>query len=84
MTLCGKSQEMLAENEERLVRMTVVATSNYVHSVHHEGTTLIVCRERKTCTCRRFQMDEISYLHAWSVLKKKFLDPKSYCFDLHY
>ncbi|KAH0685366.1 hypothetical protein KY284_015919 [Solanum tuberosum] len=75
-TLCGKAQEMLAENEERSVRMTVVATSNYVHNVHHEGSTFIVCLERKTCTCRRFQMDEIPCSHAWAVLKKKFLDPE--------
>ncbi|KAH0671147.1 hypothetical protein KY289_025640 [Solanum tuberosum] len=68
--------EMLAENEERSVRMMVVATSNYVHSVHHEGSTFIVCLERKTCTCRRFQMDEIPCSHAWAVLKKKFLDPE--------
>ncbi|WMV49530.1 hypothetical protein MTR67_042915 [Solanum verrucosum] len=82
-TLCGKAQEMLAENEERSVRMTVVATSNYVHSVHHEGSTFIICLKRKTCTCRRFQMDEIPCSYAWAVLKKKFLDPEPYCSDLY-
>ena len=28
-------------------------------------------------------MDEIPCSHAWAVLKKKFLDPEPYCFDLY-
>ncbi|WMV35305.1 hypothetical protein MTR67_028690 [Solanum verrucosum] len=34
----------------------------------------------KTCTCRRFQMDEIPCSHVWAVLKKEFLD---LCSDLY-
>ena len=28
-------------------------------------------------------MDEIPCSHAWAVLKKKFLDPEPYCYDLY-
>ncbi|XP_004237629.2 uncharacterized protein [Solanum lycopersicum] len=73
-TLCGRPHEMLVANEEASLRMKVVPSNNYVFSVHHEGRTFIVCLENKTCTCKRFQIDEIPCSHAWTVLKKKHFD----------
>ncbi|XP_015075318.1 uncharacterized protein LOC107019298 [Solanum pennellii] len=82
-TLCGRPQEMLVANEEASLRMKVVPSNNYVFSVHHEGRTYIVCLENKTCTCKRFQIDEIPCSHAWTVLKKKHFDVGTYCSDLY-
>ncbi|XP_049401584.1 uncharacterized protein LOC125865430 [Solanum stenotomum] len=82
-TLCGKPQEMLVANEEASLRMKIVPSNNYVYSVHHEGRTYIVCLENKTCTCKRFQLDEIPCSHAWAVLKKKHLDVGPYCSDMY-
>ena len=58
-------------------------SNNYVFSVHHEGRTYIVCLENKTCTCKRFQIDEIPCSHAWAVLKKKHFDVGPYCSDVY-
>ncbi|XP_015081203.1 uncharacterized protein LOC107024736 [Solanum pennellii] len=82
-TLCGRPQEMLVANEEASLRMKVVTSNNYVFSVHHEGRTYIVCLENKTCTCKRFQIDEIPCSHAWAVLKKKHFDVGPYCSDVY-
>ena len=54
-----------------------------MHSVRHEGETFIVCLARKTCTCMKFQVDEIQCSHAWAVLKKKYFDVGPYCSDVY-
>ncbi|KAG5624016.1 hypothetical protein H5410_009234 [Solanum commersonii] len=53
-------------------------STDYIYSVSDEGKTYIVCLEKKTCSCNRFQVDGISCAHAWRVLKKKLL-PNEYC-----
>ncbi|XP_015162458.1 uncharacterized protein [Solanum tuberosum] len=82
-TLCGKPQEMLVDNEEQSTHMKIVPSNNYFYSVHHEGRTFIVCLKNKTCTCKRFQMDEITCLYVWDVLKTKHFDPGPYCSDTY-
>ncbi|KAH0738512.1 hypothetical protein KY290_037217 [Solanum tuberosum] len=74
---------MLVANEEASLRMKIVPLNNYVHSVHHEGRTYIVYLKNKTCTCKRFQMDEIPCLHAWTVIKKKHFDVGPHCSDMY-
>ncbi|XP_019227659.1 PREDICTED: uncharacterized protein LOC109208959 [Nicotiana attenuata] len=39
----------------------------------------IVCLEKGTCSCRKFQMDEFPCPHAWAVLKNQQLKPGQYC-----
>ncbi|XP_049406027.1 uncharacterized protein LOC125869600 [Solanum stenotomum] len=82
-TLCGKPQEMLVSNEEASLHMKIVPSNNYVYNAHHEGRTYIVCLKNKTCTCKRFQMDEIPCLHAWTVINKKHFDVGPYCSDMY-
>ncbi|KAG5624668.1 hypothetical protein H5410_009886 [Solanum commersonii] len=48
----------------------VVPSIDYIYLVSDEGKTYIVCLEKKTCSCNRFQVDGISCAHAWRVLKK--------------
>ncbi|XP_059310623.1 uncharacterized protein LOC132061972 [Lycium ferocissimum] len=50
----------------------------YVY-VNDEARRFIIDLEKKTCSRRMFQMDEI---HAWAVLKSKSLMPDEYCSDL--
>ncbi|KAG5616262.1 hypothetical protein H5410_016086 [Solanum commersonii] len=43
----------------------VVPSTDYIYSVSDEGKTYIVCLEKMTCSCNRFQVDGIPCAHAW-------------------
>ena len=52
--------------------------------MYEGGIRYIVCLERKTCSCGRFQHDEIPCPHAIAVLKKKNItDVHPYCSDYY-
>ncbi|XP_055815894.1 uncharacterized protein LOC129885586 [Solanum dulcamara] len=70
-TLGRKFEDILVSNTIKCSRMKVVASSEYLYSVYELGIRYIVCLERKTCTCGRFQLDEIPCPHAIAVLKSK-------------
>ncbi|XP_055810254.1 uncharacterized protein LOC129880305 [Solanum dulcamara] len=70
-TLGRKFEDILVSNTMKCSRMKVVASSKYFYSVYESGVRYIVCLERKTCNCGRFQLDEIPSPHAIAVLKSK-------------
>ncbi|XP_016436337.1 uncharacterized protein LOC107762485 [Nicotiana tabacum] len=79
-TMLGKKyQEMLTLNEAMSTRMTVVPSTEYLHTVTDKGRNYIVCLLERECVCRRFQVDELPCPHACAVLKSKFLMPEDYC-----
>ncbi|WMV27025.1 hypothetical protein MTR67_020410, partial [Solanum verrucosum] len=62
----------------------VVASFEYIFAVYESGIRYIVCLERKTCSCGRFQHDEIPCTHAMVVLKKRNIkDVHPYCSDYY-
>ncbi|XP_060190354.1 uncharacterized protein LOC132619472 [Lycium barbarum] len=61
----------------------VIPSTEYLHTVIDEGRSFIVCIEKKTCSCKIFQVDEIPCPHAWVVLKMKNLTVDSYCSNLY-
>ncbi|KAH0766133.1 hypothetical protein KY285_002004 [Solanum tuberosum] len=64
--------------------MKVVASSEYIFAVYESAIRYIVCLERKTCSCGRFQHDEIPCAHAMVVLMKKNIkDVHPYCSDYY-
>ncbi|XP_015166931.1 uncharacterized protein [Solanum tuberosum] len=67
-----------------LVVGTVVPSSEYIFSVYEAGRRYIVCLERKSCTCGKFQQDEIHCAHTIAVLKHKNVkDMHPYCSDYY-
>ncbi|XP_019229221.1 PREDICTED: uncharacterized protein LOC109210278 [Nicotiana attenuata] len=78
-TLGKKYQEMLELNETMCTRMTVVPSTEYLHTVNDGGRNYTVCLLERKCVCGRFQIDELPCPHAWAVLKSKFLMPEEYC-----
>ncbi|XP_016561805.1 uncharacterized protein LOC107860828 [Capsicum annuum] len=63
----------------------VSASSAYVYSVYNDGKKYIVCFDRRTCSCWRFQLDEITCEQAIAVLKSKdVVDMKPYCSEYYY
>jgi len=64
--------------------LQVIASSEYIFAVYEGAIRYIVCLERKTCSCGRFQHDEIPCAHAMAVLKKKNIkDVHPYCSDYY-
>ncbi|WMV11099.1 hypothetical protein MTR67_004484, partial [Solanum verrucosum] len=60
--------------------LQVVASSEYIFAVYECAIRYIICLERKTCSCGRFQYDEIPCAHAMVVLMKKNIkDVHPYC-----
>ncbi|XP_019255311.1 PREDICTED: uncharacterized protein LOC109233919 [Nicotiana attenuata] len=82
-TLGKKYQEMLTLNEAMSTRMTVVPSTEYLHTVNDEGRHYTICFLEKKCSCGRFQVNELSCPHAWTVLKSKCLMPEDYCSDYY-
>ncbi|KAH0670849.1 hypothetical protein KY289_025342 [Solanum tuberosum] len=83
-TLGRRFEEILIINASKCVKMKVVAPSEYIFAVYEGAIRYIECLERKTCSCGRFQHDEIPCAHAITVLKKKNIkDVHPYCFDYY-
>ncbi|XP_027769904.1 protein FAR-RED IMPAIRED RESPONSE 1-like isoform X2 [Solanum pennellii] len=83
-TLGRRFEEILIVNASKSSKMKVVPSSEYIFTVHEAGKRYIVCLERKTCTCGRFQHDEIPCAHAIAVLKhKNVTNLHPYCSDYY-
>ncbi|XP_015159635.1 uncharacterized protein [Solanum tuberosum] len=81
-TLGRRFEEILIINASKCAKMKVVASSEYIFAVYEGGIRYIVSLERKTCSCGRFQHDEIPCAHAMAVLKKRNIkDVHPYCSD---
>ncbi|XP_015068686.1 uncharacterized protein LOC107013240 isoform X2 [Solanum pennellii] len=83
-TLDRRFEEILVLNASKSAKMKVVASCEFIFSVYEGGIRYIVCLERKTYSCGRFQHDEIRCPHAIAVLKKKNItDVHPYCSDYY-
>ncbi|XP_069145463.1 uncharacterized protein [Solanum lycopersicum] len=81
----GERENMciVSDRNESIIK-SVVPSSEYIFTVHEAGKRYIVCIERKTCTCGRFQHDEIPCAHAIAVLKhKNVTNLQPYCSDYY-
>ncbi|XP_047270439.1 uncharacterized protein LOC124899572 [Capsicum annuum] len=81
--LIGKFQEILQQNEAECTRMKVIPASEYIYTVHDKEKHFIVCLNEKKCSCNAFQLDEISCVHACTVLDSKNFKKGPYCSDLY-
>ncbi|XP_019237581.1 PREDICTED: uncharacterized protein LOC109217767 [Nicotiana attenuata] len=70
-----KYDKLLQENLIASEQMTVRPTTEQLYIVLEGVSQNIVCLEEGTCSCGKFQMDELPYPHAWAVLKNQQLTP---------
>ncbi|XP_060190552.1 uncharacterized protein LOC132619770 [Lycium barbarum] len=61
----------------------VEASTEYLYTAMDDGRRFMIFLENKTCSCRKFQIDEIPCPHAWAVIKSKNLTVDDYCSDLY-
>ncbi|XP_019244586.1 PREDICTED: uncharacterized protein LOC109224462 [Nicotiana attenuata] len=79
-TNLGKKYDtMLMDNLELSHRMKVTPSASYFYSVLDKGKQRMVFLNDRTCSSRRFQLDELPCAHAWAVLKYKYIDHIEYC-----
>ncbi|CAA0832688.1 MuDR family transposase [Striga hermonthica] len=57
----------------------VQKASDHVYKVSTEACLYVVNLESKTCTCNRFQMDELPCSHAIRVNRSLHIDPLPFC-----
>ncbi|XP_070022631.1 uncharacterized protein [Nicotiana sylvestris] len=74
-----KYDKLLRENLIASEQMTVSPATEHLYTVFEGVRRNIVCLEEGTCSCGKFQMDELPCLHAWAVLKNQQLKPGQYC-----
>ncbi|XP_049386776.1 uncharacterized protein LOC125851024 [Solanum stenotomum] len=83
-TLGRRFEEVLIVNASKSSKMKVVPSSEYIFSVYEVGRRYIVCLKRKSCTCGRFQQDEIPCAHTIAVLRHKNVkNMHPYCSDYY-
>ncbi|XP_062094046.1 uncharacterized protein LOC133800089 [Humulus lupulus] len=80
-TLLSTSAQDAGEllNSTTLAAREVKAPNEYLFEVFKDQNSWIVNLKNRTCTCNRFQMDEMPCGHAIAVMKEMNLDPYNYC-----
>ncbi|XP_075080331.1 uncharacterized protein LOC142165851 [Nicotiana tabacum] len=66
-----KYDKLLRENLIASEQMTESPATEQLYTVFEGVRRNIVCLEEGTCSCGKFQMDELPCLHAWAVLKNQ-------------
>ncbi|KAG5620738.1 hypothetical protein H5410_005956 [Solanum commersonii] len=78
-----KYENILRCNKTASEKLRVVETNKYVYTVLDGITQFTVCLHQRTCTCGRFQLDELPCPHALVVLTIKHIGYEKYCFDYY-
>ncbi|WCJ32828.1 hypothetical protein M5689_014228 [Euphorbia peplus] len=74
-----RHEDMLKDSHIKSHRFEVEESSHDEYTVFVGENRYIVNMATKTCTCNRFQVDEIPCEHASAVIHKKHLDPYEFC-----
>ncbi|XP_062114381.1 uncharacterized protein LOC133825463 [Humulus lupulus] len=74
---------LMGKNPMNVIRVKVKPSNEYLFEVVKEEKSWIVNLKDQTCTCNRFQMDEMPCGHALAVLKEMHLDPYVYYSDYY-
>ncbi|KAG5591915.1 hypothetical protein H5410_042429 [Solanum commersonii] len=78
-----KYENILRRNKIASEKLRVVETNKYVYTVLDGITQFTVCLHQRTCTCGRFQLDELPCPHALAVLTIKHTGYEKYCSDYY-
>ncbi|KAH0770737.1 hypothetical protein KY290_014718 [Solanum tuberosum] len=78
-----KYENILQRNKTASEKLRVVETNKYVYTVLDGITQFTVCLHQRTCTCGRFQLDELPCPHALAILTIKHTGYEKYCSDYY-
>ncbi|XP_074367458.1 uncharacterized protein LOC141707911 [Apium graveolens] len=77
--LTNKFEDILKDNYLYSINLTVHPINDVLFEVRNDDRKAIVDIGLRTCTCNRFQLDQLSCAHAIVVLQKANHDPYDYC-----
>ncbi|XP_019254886.1 PREDICTED: uncharacterized protein LOC109233461 [Nicotiana attenuata] len=77
--LAKKYEDIMRENHITSQTMTVKPSTDYLCTVIEDEKQFVVNLGERTCTCIRFQIDEMPCPHALAVVTYKSLDAYEYC-----
>ncbi|XP_060965465.1 uncharacterized protein LOC133034401 [Cannabis sativa] len=81
--LSPTGEDILLKNYTYLLNLEVKATTDYLFEVNGMKESWEVDLEKRTCTCNRFQIDEMPCGHAVAVMREMNMDPYTYCSDYY-
>ncbi|XP_050211360.2 uncharacterized protein LOC126661549 [Mercurialis annua] len=79
--LSKRAEDILNENYINSLKLVVSNSNDNIKTVFQHTTKFIVDLKERTCTCRRFQIDDIPCPHAMAILKEMNQDPYKFCSD---
>ncbi|XP_050207784.1 uncharacterized protein LOC126657177 [Mercurialis annua] len=74
-----KHEDVLAQSYVNSLKLQVKPSSNEVFTVMHNGEKYTVDLKKRTCTCKRFDIDEIPCQHAVVILNEMNREPYDFC-----
>ncbi|XP_018634461.1 uncharacterized protein [Nicotiana tomentosiformis] len=77
--LAKQYEDIMRESYIASQRMTVKPSTDYLYTVIEDEKQFVVNLGERTCTCIRFQIDEMPCPHALAVVTYKSLDAYEYC-----
>ncbi|XP_062088985.1 uncharacterized protein LOC133795549 [Humulus lupulus] len=77
--LTEKHEGILNDNYIYSLKLTVHPTNHILYEVRDDVKKSIVDLNSRTCTCNRFQMDQLPCAHAIAILKEMNQDRYQYC-----
>ncbi|KAM6569939.1 hypothetical protein CsatB_017924 [Cannabis sativa] len=81
--LSPTGEDILLKNYTYSLNLEVKATTDYLFEVTRMKESWEVDLEKRTCTCNRFQIDEMPCGHAVTVMREMNMDPYTYCSDYY-
>ncbi|XP_022883461.1 uncharacterized protein LOC111400275 [Olea europaea var. sylvestris] len=81
--MSGNYEKILGDMSYDLRNFTVSPTNQTIFSVCGDSSSFIVDMEQRTCTCRTFQVDQLPYPHALTVIAMMKMDAYDYCSYLY-
>ncbi|GER46877.1 importin subunit alpha [Striga asiatica] len=82
--LAKLGHKMLTENYTASMHLTMQKANNKIFKVCKGPNVFVVDIEKKTCSCNRFQMDELPCPHAICAIRGIHEDPEPYCSKYYY
>ncbi|XP_060966965.1 uncharacterized protein LOC115720511 [Cannabis sativa] len=80
LTTLAKGPEMeLKDKLDRSKKLQVETSNHAIYTVNELKSSYIVDIQKKTCTCQRFQYDEMPCSHAMAVISKRHFKCYNFC-----
>ncbi|KAL5577499.1 hypothetical protein UlMin_019198 [Ulmus minor] len=81
--LTPSTEGLLAEQYQKSLRMCIDPANDTVYIVFDGNKNGLVDLDRWSCSCRRFQLDQLSYAHAMIAIRHRKRDMYEFCSDYY-